>query len=358
MHERAALVHHELREGHAEADRQDRSPPLLQPVRRVVRIYLRAELLPSRQLEGSADAARGAAVFDRLAEVEAVALGEEVPEPQLDGVPAALPRGRVEGRLDHEDALRGAEAAEGGEGREVRAAHAPGDPEVGNMVGARRVKERPGEDGRGEVAAGPRVLVVVGLEGEYPALGVQAEAVIARVGMALAGPVHVLAALQVDLHRPPRARGAEGGEGGPLRGLVFLAAEASAQAPGLHLDVVHRQPQDAGYRALHSGRSLGAGEHEEPAAPLRLGHRPLRLEIDVLLASRVDAALDHDRATRERGGDVARAHRSGGLDVVARGVGLPGIEDRLQLLVVQLDEGGGLPREARALGQDEGYALA
>ena len=94
---------------------------------------------------------------------------------------------------------------------------------------------------------------------------------------------------------------AEGREGGPERRLVLLAAEAPAQAPRLHLDVAHREAEDPGHRLLDPGRGLGAGEDEHAPALPGLGYGALGLEVDVLLAARLDAALDHDRATRECG---------------------------------------------------------
>ena len=67
---------------------------------------------------------------------------------------------------------------------------------------------------------------------------------------------HVVAAVQVQLHGQAGLDGAERRERGPARGLVFLAAEGAAQAPGLDLDQVHRHARVCARRS--SARRTGS----------------------------------------------------------------------------------------------------
>ena len=164
-----------------------------------------------------------------------------------------------DGRLQDEHGLRPAEAAERGERRKIRPAACGRGSHVGNEVAVGRVEQRPLQDGGGEVRAGARVLVEGHFVGQDLAVLGQPDLVVRRIGMALAGPAHVLVAAQGQLDGTAQPERGQRGQRGPGRGLVLLAAEGAAQARHVDLHLVHGQPQDAGDGALDHGRGLGRG---------------------------------------------------------------------------------------------------
>ena len=307
---------------------------------------------------GLREAARSLGALDRHAEGQHVPVAQEIALLELRARGAALLGRVLQGALHDQDRLGRAEAPEGREGRQVRAAGVARDARVGHVVAARGVEQAALEDGRREVGRRAGVLVVGDLVGEQRARGVEPEPVVARVGMALARDQHVVAAVQGELDRTREPPGGERAHHGPGRGLVLLAAEGAAQAQHVDLDRAHREPQDARGDALHGGRSLGAGVDAQATALQGFGHGGLGLEVEVLLTGGVDAALDHGRAARPGPVDVAQLEGARGHDQGARRLGPARIEAGGQLLELGRDARRGGARLARALGHHEGDRLA
>ena len=77
--------------------------------------------------------------------------------------------------------------------------------------------------------------------------------------------------------------GAQGGQRAPGRGLVFLAAEAAAEAGHVHFHLVHAQAQHVGRVALHGRGPLRGGNHAHAAHLRGEGVGALRFDVQMLL---------------------------------------------------------------------------
>ena len=138
-------------------------------------------------------------VAEELAGGGAVAGGEEVAAAEFFGGEADDFGDLVHVAFEGEDALRGAEAAEGSVGRDVGGHGFGADGEVGPVVGAGGVDGAAGEDDGGEGDVGAAVDGEVDLAGEEFAVFRDGGAMAGAAGMALGGGGHVFGAVVAEL---------------------------------------------------------------------------------------------------------------------------------------------------------------
>ncbi len=121
------------------------------------------------------------------------------------------------------------------------------------------------------------------------------------------------------------------------------------------LDLVERQAQHPRRRLLHRVRPLGRREDEDAALAVDPGAGPLGLEVDVLLAGDLAHAFDHVRAAGEGPIDVAPLDGARHVDHQAALVRLLGMDHRLELFDLELDQAPGRQDGLLvALGQHQG----
>ena len=158
----------------------------------------------------------------------------------------------VEGVLDDHHALGPAEAAEGRVGCGVGAADPADDPQRGHEVGVVDVEQRPIHHRPRQVDHPAPVAVQGGVEGEQPALVVEARGPLAAEGVAVAGAQGVDVALEAQLDRSARVVDAQGRQG----------------RPGINPDIEYRKSFVAALipgfvQAPHQSRNIGL-EHAHP----------------------------------------------------------------------------------------------
>ena len=167
-------------------------------------------------------------VAEELAGGGAVAGGEEIAAAELFGGEADDLRDLVHVAFEGEDALRGAESAEGSVGRDICCHRFGADCDVGPVVGAGGVDGAAGEDYGREGGVGAAVDGEVDLSGEEFAVLRYGGAVTGAAGMALGGGGHVFGAVVAELYRVAGLHGEQCGVAADDAGEVFLAAEGSA----------------------------------------------------------------------------------------------------------------------------------
>ncbi len=167
-------------------------------------------------------------VGEELAGGGAVAGGEEVAAAELFGGEADDFGDLVHVALEGEDALRGAESAEGSVGRDVGGHGFGADGEVGPVIGAGGVDGAAREDYGGERGVGSAVDGEVDLSGEEFAVLRYGGAVAGAGWVTLGGGGHVFGAVVADLDGMAGLHGEECGVAADDGGEVFLAAEGSA----------------------------------------------------------------------------------------------------------------------------------
>ena len=172
-------------------------------------------------------------VAEELAGGGAVAGGEEVSAAELFGGEADGVGDLVHVALEGEDALRGAEAAEGSVGRDVGGHGFGADGEVRPMVGAGGVDGGAGEDDGGEGGVGSAVEGDFDFAGEEFAVFADGGAVAGAGGVALGGGGHVFGAVVADFYGVAGLHGEERGVAADDGGEVLFAAEGAA---GFYLD--------------------------------------------------------------------------------------------------------------------------
>ena len=356
MHQRFGLVQQGRGEGDAETDRDDGESLAPTRLSRVPAHDFGAPLGDGRcqRLPAVADAG----TRDAHPVGKGVALAQQVLRLQDLGRDAKLTRGGADRGFDDEDSLRRAEAAEGRVRRQIGAAAGCGDAHVGDEVGVGCVEQRAFEDRCRQVGAPAGVLQQPRLVGDEAACVVEPDPEIGLVGVALAGDRHVVAALGPTAYRPAEAFRGERGEAGPQGRLLFLAAEAAAEALDLDLDQVHRQSEDRGDGLLRAARRLRRRMHADAAVVARQGQRALRLQVDVLGRADVDFAADHRRAGRPGGIDVAEREGSRRLDQLAGGEGRARVEAGGKWLPVGRHQATAAPGPVSRIGDDQRERLA
>ncbi len=167
-------------------------------------------------------------VGEELAGGGAVAGGEEVAAAEFFGGEADDFGDLVHVALEGEDALRGAEAAEGSVGRDVGGHGFGADGEVRPVVGAGGVDGSAREDDGGEGGVGSAVDGEVDFAGEEFAVFADGGAVAGAAGVALGGGGHVFGAVVADFYGVAGLHGEQCGVAADDGGEVFFAAEGSA----------------------------------------------------------------------------------------------------------------------------------
>ena len=109
------------------------------------------------------------------------------------------------------------------------------------------------------------------LQGGQAAAVIEADRVIVGKGVALAGDVEVIVAIQPQLHRPPGFGGSQRSPHGQMPGLGFLAAKTATHAPAFHTHGVVVQAQRVGHPMLHFTGVLGAAVDQPLVLLLRQG---------------------------------------------------------------------------------------
>ena len=175
--EGAALVEGGEVEGDAELHRRERQRPLGVRVRGVEgRDLLEASLDVRLVVELLPRGGQPLGVPDRLAVRRLLAVDVEAAPTHLARVEPDQRRTASDDVLDDQHALRAAEASERRLGGLVRVGHAAVEAYVRQPVGVVDVAQRPGQDRLGQVQAPPAVGGEGRVEGEQPALGVEARA--------------------------------------------------------------------------------------------------------------------------------------------------------------------------------------
>jgi hypothetical protein len=166
------------------------------------------------------------------------------------------------------------------------------------------VEAASGEHDRAERAVGAAVEEDRDVHRGDPAVPRDARAVADDRGVALGRGRHVLEAVVDELHRAARLQGEERGVAGDDRRVVLLAPETAARLGLDDPDPVGRKTQQADERLVHVVGALERPVHRDAAVGRNRDH-PLRLEVDVLLASGPVLALDDDVGRGESSGELA-----------------------------------------------------
>ena len=306
MHQRAGLVEVLDVERDAELQRCQRQPALEHRARGVEA----GDLLAPRAVVARGLELGHQLVHDVVGHGLAVgrhvvlALAVEVDAPHVERIAAQLARHRVHDVLDRDRALRAAETAEGRVALRVGLARVAVHADVGQPVGVVEVAQRARHHRARQVGrvAGARDHGDLGAEDA--ALVVVAHLVLVPEAVAPARDHEVVVAVQPQLDRAAQLARGHRGHAGEQRRLRFLAAEAAAHAPALHVHLVRLQVHRVRDQVLHLARMLGRAVDMQRAALLRNGVADLALEVELLLPADVERGLEPARRGRDGG-----AHR-------------------------------------------------
>ena len=141
---------------------------------------------------------------------------------------------RIHHPLDREHPLRPAEAAEGSVGDGVGAETVRDDLDRGEVIAIVRVEHGAVVDRQAQVHRRAAARGELQPDALDPPLAIEADVVIDREIVALAGDRHVLVAIGAILGRAPRLGGDQRAGAGEQRRLALLPAERAAHPP--HLD--------------------------------------------------------------------------------------------------------------------------
>ena len=117
--------------------------------------------------------------------------------------------------------------------------------------------------------------------------------------MALSRDGHVEVAVELHAHGFSRPQRGQGDEGGKSVALHLLAAESAAHARGLDHDPVSRHAEHLRDDGLDLRGVLRGGAYEQRAVLPRLGPGGVRLQVEMLLAARLELSFQPQR----RGGE-------------------------------------------------------
>ena len=256
MHQRTGLIQKCGCERNAETHRHERIALFDFEMRVIECLHALAD---GRQVVGRHSlipGAAGAAPFRALAVRERIALLQQILA--LNLFPRQVQRlgHSGDGAFDHEHGLRTAEAAKCGERRQIGAARHTEGAHVGDKIGVGAVEQRPLENRRGQIRRGAGVLKMPHLISKNGAVAFDADFEFRHIGMALAGHAHVLGSAEHQLHRPAGVPRGQRRHARPRRGLIFLAAETTAEPQHIHLDGVIRHAENARRGALRGVRAL------------------------------------------------------------------------------------------------------
>jgi hypothetical protein len=260
------------------------------------------------------------------------------------------PRHAIDDLLDHQHALRAAEAAERGVRHVMRAADAADHFEIGHVIAVVGVEHGPAEHREAEVERPAAIAEQLHGERPQPAGPVEAGLEAGQERVALAGQHHVLAPRQADADRALQARRRQRRDRRPPVGLHFLAAERPAHPQALHHHRVLGHGEDAGHDLLCLGRVLRRRVDQHAAVLVAIRQRGVGLEVEVLLPADGELARDPVRRAAQRGRRVSLGQPIASREEAVGGDGLLDRQDRRQHLAVDADEAGRQPRLLLGLG--------
>jgi hypothetical protein len=219
----------------------------------------------------------------------------------IERIEPEMGRDRVHHPLDRHHPLRPAEAAEGGVGDGVGLEPARDDLDRGQVIAIVGVEHGAVADREAEVGGGAAARGEGDADALDPALAVEADIIVRREIVALAGHDHVVVAVGADLGRAAGLGDDQSAGGGVGGGLGLLAAEAAAHPPDLDRDVGAAEAEQVGDQMLDLARMLGRADDVDLAPLARRRERGLAFEVEMLLPA-------HFESSRQamRGGARAR----------------------------------------------------
>ncbi len=282
----------------------------------------------------------------------------EVAQAHVQRIQAEPARDVAQDGLDHDHALRPAEAPEGGVALRVGLATVGRDLDVAQeirVVGVedRPVGHRPGQVGR-ETAVGQHGELERGDQAGI----VEAHAVVIGERVALAGDHEVVVAVQPQLDRVLALARGQGRPYGQVAGLGFLAAEAAAHAPALHRDGVVLQSQRMRHPVLDLARMLGAGIDPPLVLLQRQGIGDLALQVEMLLAADFELPVQAVRRARQRRFGLAAAHGHRRQHIALEGMRFARRQHGRQRLDIELHLARGAAGLHDRVGDDHAHHLA
>ena len=279
---------------------------------------------------------------ERLAHLERVAVAD------LPPVDADALGETVEHAVDRERHLVHAEPAHRPARRVVRVDGARLDVDVGDLVRPARVPGRALQHLVADARVGTRVPDDAGPERREPALRVGADRVIHHHRVALGVEAEALRARQDEQRRTPGHTGEQ--RGVALHVEVLLGAERTAVRDLGHADLRLGRAEERCDLAAVLPHTLALRVHVVAVA-VGHGERRLRLEERVLDRLGPERLVQHVGRRGERGVDVAPLHDRGRQQVAllmhrggSRVEREQRIRHRLEHVVLDLDQGGGLAR--------------
>ena len=279
-------------------------------------------------------------VLDHLTVGRGVPVLDAVVVPRPDGIEIAaeVARQPFDHGLDREHALGAAEAAKRGVGDGIGLAGIAAKHHVRQVIAVVGVAEGPVQDGGREI----RHMAGAGrerhIEAEDPAVVVEADVIVDREVVALAGDNHVVVTRQAKLDRPIRGPSQQSGDRGDDRCLTFLAAERPAEPAHFRGDLGERQAEHVGNAVLDLGRVLARGVHQHVAILAGHRERDLAFQVEMVLGAARDRALQAMRRGGQRRRRVAAAHHLRRSDELPARQRLGNRQHRRQLNVVDRDQ--------------------
>ena len=290
-------------------------------------------------------------------------VGEEVAAAHLGGVLADLCGEEVDRPLDGGGGLGATRPPERDERRGVGGHGLGAELRVGHVVDARG--HHPGHErqDRPHHRVGPRVLHDLQAVGGDLAVAGAPDGDVLDLGPAVTEVHHRLGAGLGPLDGSAEVLGQRAEE--EVLGVgARLRAEAAADVGGDDTDLVLVEPEHLGHRLTDRVGALVAGVDHEAAVLVPVGRRRAGLDGARRHLLVDDALLDHDLAVGEVGGHAAGGDRHDPLGVgvgeqeVGRGEGGLGVDHRVEGVVVDDDQLGGVGGLGAGLGHHRGDGLA
>ena len=244
----------------------------------------------------------------------------------------------IDDALGADHALRAAEAAEGGVGDGVGVERHRFRVDGRIEIGVVAMEQRPVADRTRQVGGKAAAQRISEVDAENIALVIEADLVVDREIVPLAGGGHVLVAVEPDLHRALELLGRDSGNRRALVSLRFLAAEAAAHAAHFDRHRMARHAERMGDQVLCFARPLCRAIDDHLVVLAGDRQRDLALEIEMVLAAEPHAVLDAPGCRRDRRGRITalQDQRRGDLLVLDR-IEVPDVDHSRQLVI--LDHG-------------------
>ena len=259
-----------------------------------------------------------------------------------------------------EAGLDGSEPAHGPARRVVGVDDVAVDGGAGHVVGADREAGGVGADGGRAGGVGAAVEHDPRLHVDQPAVAPGAVLVGEAGRMAVDVAEERLLARVEDLDRTAGAQGQHAGV--DLHGQVLAGAEGAADAGQGDPDLLRRQVEAGGELVAVDVQPLGGDVQVDPALAVGHGQAGLGAEEGLVLHADLVLAGDHDGGgcllVAVADADVAQDVAVGVERGSAVGHGGLGVDQRVELLVVDRDQGGGPAGGLGVVGGDQGDGLA